>query len=632
MWNSLIAVILFRFWLPSTSKANSTWSAATDGIKVFSAGINDSTGALLQTAPLPDGSPVRGLAIDPDQNLLFAAGTNMIYRAIVTNSPLSFTAVGSIGDIRAIAFSLNYGGPANPGLYVLAAAGATSLQFVSVNQARGVQAFSPTTYLANLGVAFDVAATACGRLLVGTDEDAVLISDNTDPLLSFDGWLNDEFDQVVKFCKTLLAANGHGPGWVTDGDVQQGWTRFHPCTPDGACWVTLALMLADEIRHDPNAQSLVRDIMVRHAGQAADGIVPSKSADGIFRHWINPTNGGTLGTWDPEFATLSTMKIDLAAARARKYYWTNSALRTAASIIIDGVSNRAAYVQSNTAALYFKGLPAGGPDLTSIGAPFHEGILFVEQAAAFVDLVNPRYTRWLDRSQWPTAQLVTGKTVTGNGWGWFQAAFVSLYPWLLQKDFRDSSAWNQNVNNLWYSHAAWTDANGPRYFTVFSAGTAPSGYNADSLSSHPDDIATFPSLMAFCGKGNTLPAVAAYQAYRRGARQTFLGGASILYRRSNPDPAWQPNSAGLPDVVLGSIGLAELLQPGVVDKLLALDMSGYPIQLTRQGSQLELAWPLIGGWRVQETTNFATWVDNLAIPNPYRFDPDHTRVFYRITR
>src|SRR5207344_475194 len=118
-----------------------------------------------------------------------------------------------------------------------------------------------------------------------------------------------------------------------------------------------------------------------------------------------------------------------------------------------------------------------------------------------------------------------------------------------------------NVNNLWYSHAAWNDANGPRFLTVFSAGTAPSGYNADSLSGHPNDIATFPSLLAFCGKGNTLPAVGAYQAYRRGARQTFAGGESILYRRSNPNPSWQPNSAGLPDVVLGAIGLAELLQP-----------------------------------------------------------------------
>lgn len=258
--------------------------------------------------------------------------------------------------------------------------------------------------------------------------------------------------------------------------------------------------------------------------------------------------------------------------------------------------------------------------------------MFVEQAAAFDDAVNARYAQWLTRPLWPAAQLVIGKVVTGNSAGVFQAAFVSLYPWLLQKDFRDSPAWQQSMDNLWYSHAAWNDANGPRYFTVFSAGTTPSGYSADSLSSHPNDIATFPSLMAFCAKGNTLPAVGAYQAYRRGARQTFLGGGSILYRRSNLDPAWQPNSAGLPDVVLGAIGLAELLQPGVVDELLALDMSGNPLQLTRQGSQLELSWPLMGGWRVGESENLLTWLDRPDLPNPYRFNPDRTNLSYRITR
>ena len=372
---------------------------AADGIKVFSAGLNETTGTLLETASLPGGSPIRGLAIDPDQNLLFAAGPNTIYRASLTNSPLTFAAVGSLSDIRALAFSLNYGGPTNAGLYVLAGAATASLVHVPADQARGGQPFNPSVYLANLGVAFDLAATACGRLLVGTDEDAVMIADDSDPLLGFDGWLNDEFDQVVLFCKTLVAADGHGPGWVTDADTQTGLARFHPCSPDGAGWVVLALMLADEIRHDPDAQNLVRDILVRHAGQAPDGIGPSKTADGIFRHWINPTNGGTLGTWDPEFATLSTMKIDLAAARARKYYWTNLTLRTAAASLIDGVSNRAAYVRADTAALYFKGLQSGGPDLTSIGAPFHEGILFVEQAAAFEDIVNPR-TRagWIVRS------------------------------------------------------------------------------------------------------------------------------------------------------------------------------------------------------------------------------------------
>jgi hypothetical protein len=34
------------------------------------------------------------------------------------------------------------------------------------------------------------------------------------------------------------------------------------------------------------------------------------------------------------------------------------------------------------------------------------------------------------------------------------------------------------------------------------------------------------------------------------------------------DPTYQPDSAGLPDVALGALGLAELIRPGAVDAVL----------------------------------------------------------------
>ena len=182
------------------------------------------------------------------------------------------------------------------------------------------------------------------------------------------------------------------------------------------------------------------------------------------------------------------------------------------------------------------------------------------------------YSQWLDRSRWPTATLVSGRPVTGQSGNSFLPAFVSLYELLVVADYRNSTAWQGQVLNLRLTNAAWTDDNAPKYNTVFSAGTTESqwgGYNADSLSGHPGDVATFTSLMAFCagtgaGGGSTAEAVAAYNAYRRGARETFETGAKILYRRSNVDQPYTPDSAGLPDVGLGALGLAELLQPGSV--------------------------------------------------------------------
>ena len=75
--------------------------------------------------------------------------------------------------------------------------------------------------------------------------------------------------------------------------------------------------------------------------------------------------------------------------------------------------------------------------------------------------------------------------------------------------------------------------------------------------------------MGLSALGDAEPAWGAYHAYRRGARQTFRTGASILDRRSDIDRTYLPNSAGLPDVALGALGLAELIAPGTAATVLA---------------------------------------------------------------
>ena len=123
------------------------------------------------------------------------------------------------------------------------------------------------------------------------------------------------------------------------------------------------------------------------------------------------------------------------------------------------------------------------------------------------------------------------------------------------------------------ARVCFVDDHAPSTMTVFSAGTTRSdwgGYHADSLSNHPGDVTTYPSLMAFSSSGMTAPSVGAYHAYRHGARQNFATGASLLYRQSNIDPTYTPGDAGLPDVVIGALGLAELIKPGTGDAVLAI--------------------------------------------------------------
>jgi hypothetical protein len=547
-------------------------------VRTYSALRNTLTPTLLSSSTLPAGTAVHGLAVDRNNSLMYAASESAIYRTSLNTLPLTWTLVGSVNGIRGIAYSDNVGAPGQTGLHVLSSdSGTSSVRFVPQTQLLGAFPFAPTLFMTTPAEWHSIASTADGGLLVGADEDALHVTNAADTRLSYEAWLRDEFQQVVTFAKGLISPGGpgnHPAGWVIDGDVQVGGTRFHPASPDGAAWAILLLLMSERLDGDPEALPLVRLILTRYAGLALDGIGPSKTADGIMRHWIDPATGGVKAGWDPEFATLSTMKIVLAASRARARWPQDAAISAAAGRIICQLRNHDAYFESVSDATYFKGLVQGGPDLSSRTTAFSEAILWTEQLGYYGSAISAtKHSHWMNRSLWPIATFVDGRPVTGNGFGAFQSAFTSLYSLLVHPDFRASGEWQAQIVNIRESHSAWTDDNGPQYCTVFSAGTTKPEwgfYHADSLGNHPGDLTTFPSLMALSGTGQTASSVGAYNAYRRGARETFSSGASILYRRSNADRTYTPPDAGLPDVVLGALGLAELILPGSLGATVAL--------------------------------------------------------------
>lgn len=548
---------------------------------------------------------VRGLAVDRDRDLLYALTGDALLRGSASGGALAFGTVGQVLDGRGLGVSSAYGNFGTGDVFVVRNdAGTGRVLRVPGLQAIGFQSFAPSAYATLDAAATDLDMTACGRMLVSTGSGAAIIADDADTRLGFEAWLGDEFAQTASFARGLISPDGEPAGWVIDADVDAGGSRFHPASPDGAAWVVLMLLMDDHLNGAADAQELVRLILRRYAGLAADGIAPRRNADGIFKHWLNPFTGDTRPGWLDEYATLSTMKIVLAADRARRFYPSDPAILEAADAIVDGVTNWGSYLQPGTDALFFQAASGGGP---SGGAfrPFHEGILFVEQADAFDD-IGGAFARWLDRGLMPSATFASGIPVSTGSEGVHQAAFVSLYSHLVQSPFRDDPSWRAHIDHLLGSFGAWTDDAGPRYMTVFSAGSSSpgfGGYNADSLSDHPGDITTFPSLMAFSGDGRTAPAVAAYHAYRRSARQTFASGASLLYRRSDVTVGFRPDSAGLPDVALGALGLAELIAPGSVEAVLAgaYGEAGCPADLAPPAGVLDLADinAFVGGFLTQ---------------------------------
>lgn len=550
------------------------------GIRIYLANASATAGTFLTTWTLPGGGPIRGLAVDRDAGVMFAASDTGVFRATipasVATAPTWTQIVAASTDIRALASGDHYGATANRGLYILRGDGAGArIDFVPYASAYSPALVSPSLYLASAAALHDLTQTAEGKLLAAADEDALLIRDDADTRLPFNQWLLDEFNQVTSFGRGLISPDAEPAGWVIDADTDPATPRFHPATPDAACWTVLLLLMSDHLTGDPLAQQQVRSVLTRYAGLAADNIKPSRSADGIFRHWIDPATGATEPGWDPEFATLSTMKIVVAAARAAAFYKDDPQIVRAASRIIFLTKNWDAYIQGGSDALAFKGLQAGGPDTGSFAAPFHEGIIFIEQASNYGTSTSQNaFTHWLNRAVLPSATFVPGMPITSTANGLFESAFISLYPALLTPAYRASTPWQTQVANIRWSNGAWTDDNAPRFFTVFSAGTTRSdwgGYRADSLASggHPGNVTTFTSLMALSALGDPSPAMSAYHAYRKGGRQTFRTGASILYRRSDVDRSYLPNSAGMPDVALGALGLADLIQPGSINAVLS---------------------------------------------------------------
>lgn len=543
-------------------------------VRVYFAGGNDTQGFLHYTWSVPSNEPVVGMTIARSLDLAFVLTESMLYRVDLSQLFAVAEQVGPVTRGQSVTYSDHFGAPWQEGVYVIEGEGKSEdARIITIPkfQATGLLPYGPVEYMSSTDEIIDLASTACGRLLVSNATGAMMISDSDDVRLDYESWVVDEFNQVFSFAQGLISPDGEPAGWVIDADVAVGGSRFHPPSPDGAAWVVMLHIAKDHLADTQESSEAVRTILKRYAGLMPDGISPQLTNDGIMRHWYDPNTGNVRAGWSQEYATLSTMLIVMAADRALRFY-DDPEIDQAAALIIDQVSNWDSYIQPGSEALYLRALASGGPDFGTAGGPFYEGVLFVEQAAVFGSSTN-ELNYWLDRTSLPSSEFITGLPTTSNWPGNHLPAFVSLYPLIGQEPFRDDPAWEAHIRNTLAAHGSWTDDNAPQYMTMFSAGTTRSdwgGYNADSLSDHEGDITTFPSLMAFSSLGDTAPSVGAYHAYRHGARQDFASGASILFRRSEVDPSYTPSDAGLSDVVIGALGLAELIKPGTTDAVFAV--------------------------------------------------------------
>src|SRR5690606_403191 len=106
---------------------------------------------------------------------------------------------------------------------------------------------------------------------------------------------NDQIDRLKNYVVDAILPSG----LVRDSLVlDPNGSSFHPATPDAAGFALVALSALDHLSELADAEERVIDVLSAYAGAKA-GVVPDRSADGHFIHFMNTQTGGPAGGgWD----------------------------------------------------------------------------------------------------------------------------------------------------------------------------------------------------------------------------------------------------------------------------------------------------------------------------------------------
>jgi len=368
-------------------------------------------------------------------------------------------------------------------------------------------------------------------------------------------------DQVTRL-KNYVVAAIQPSGLVRDSVVINGGS-FHPATPDAAGFALLALSSFDHWDNLngtavlPDAEQRVVDILTAHAGQKP-GVMPARSADGHFVHFMNLNNGAVQGGgWDESYSPISTALLVSGAQFAKNHFPHNATIASLADQLTNSVNFNAAIHPSLDGRIYHNMTPAGGgAGVTS--SPWNEYMLV--ESLALRETNNARALAvkdlWLDVDNIPKrAHPAAGnfETLTDNP-GSFAPAFWVQQMHFFNGDFRHSDDFetyfeNQKLADKFYS----SNSLGEEYRYGLTAGVSPfGGYQVDKIFGHNGNVFS-PEAVAAWGDMATLLEFYSDQAYPPNDPRYKYG----MLRVSAFDPSLTPADAGLVDHLFLLFGLIE---------------------------------------------------------------------------
>jgi hypothetical protein len=318
----------------------------------------------------------------------------------------------------------------------------------------------------------------------------------------------------------------------------------------------LALSAFDHLGTLPNADQLALNILSAHAGQNV-GVVPARSADGHFIHFMNLDNGAPAGGgWDASYSPISSALLVAGAQFARNHFSDHSGIASLADQLTSTVDFDAAIHPSLDGRIYLDMTQQGGGSGATV-SPWNEFMLVESLALQQPD--NQRAVavkdKWLNVDNLP--QITAGglSTLTDN-LGRYAPAFWVQQMHFFNGDFRHSAEFetffrnHQQVDQLYSSTVL-----GESFRYGLTAGVIPNGYHADRIADHPFNVFS-PEAVAAWGDMDALLDFYAQQPPASDPRYKYG-----FVRESALQPSWVPFDAGLVDHTFLLFGLVESLYP-----------------------------------------------------------------------
>ncbi len=592
----------------------------------YAAGRNDTGSEPSET--VETGSAVTGLAVDMAERTgtnwtakLYVSTPSDLYRVDPSVALSLSSSIASSTNIKGLTFGRTYGGPNTAGLYILRSDGSSRLlELVPTAALRAGGSVTPVSY-AELGSDLsDIAATACGRILLATASPQIL-SDASDARLDFMAWVQDEFDNYADAVKTLNWPDGLVPeGFNVQRLVPAGTALSKLIDVDTSGWAMYCMLAASLVNEDTEVEEMIVKMLKRNAGAYPDGLGGVKTVDGVLYDTYD--SSGNLTATDGTLYTM--MKLLPAAYRAKDVFPANAEI-AAYQDYFRSIMKRSSDSMRADMRLTWRADDHGPLDQNNVAN--NETWIMADIAAAQDPICSQSYEQYLydvnDITHPSTGDYLTNELVLADS----HSAFIGMGGSMILQHHRDLPGWETQNKNYYATSIAVGDELGAPYVTAFSAGHSPwsGGYNADGPTDHPGDVIHFPAVCGLGQYGWSSPVVGAYLAYRDGLRQEMQSSANysnpqMLTRWSMQDPTYVMTGVGIADFWFGMIGLGEVLHPGLTDYLADDYYMPAPIQSVTTNGQIKLVYSKIAPRRILGSDDGTSFVSFGFQFSPFEFD------------